>query len=419
VFNSWLLIIACVMGLKTQTSIATAMYEFRDEYPSYRSGILLFGSVVSVVLVLVGCIFVKPLAKMLLFPPHVVILLLCCAFAQYVVEFSKGCFVYEKKADRNMVVSVALSVASVGVSLLLVRAFSQDELYLSRVYGIVFTYIPGAVILWISFFLKKPALPEKRFIKYGLLLGVPIIFHTLAQNILGQSDRVMLQQFGISAVDVGMYSFYHTYTHIVLVLLDAFNTAWCPFYYDDLHQQAYDRLSHKCRNYMELGSVIVCGFLLLSREVTYFFADQEFWGGIDIIPIMVLAIYFMFMYQFPVNFEFFNKKTRTVATGTFFAGVANIILNWFMISKWGMYGAGIATTIAYFFLFVMHYCIVKNMKVMKYHLRIINFIPGLAAVFAAMILFYLLAEWWYVRWSLGALLGILELYRIIKRKSVF
>jgi len=60
VFNSWLLIIACVMGLKTQTSIATAMYEFRDEYPSYRSGILLFGSVVSVVLVFVGCIFVKP-----------------------------------------------------------------------------------------------------------------------------------------------------------------------------------------------------------------------------------------------------------------------------------------------------------------------------------------------------------------------
>lgn len=419
VYNSWLLIIACMMGLKTQASIGTAMYEFKEDYPSYRSGTLLFGTIISAVLVIVGCIFVAPLSELLLYPPTVVVVLFLCAFAQYVVEFSKGCFVYEKKANWNMIVSVALSVGSVGASLLLVHSFREEELYLSRVYGVALTYIPGAIILWIIFFFKKAVLPKKEYVKYSLVFGVPIIFHTLAQNILGQSDRVMLQQLGISAVDVGTYSFYHVYTHIVLILLDAFNTAWCPFYYDALHQKTYDKLSQKCRNYMELGCVVVCGFLLLSREVAYFFADQEYWGGMNLIPIMVLAIYFTFMYQFPVNFEFYNKKTKLVAMGTFFAGLVNIVLNTFMIPVWGMHGAGIATTLAYMFLFIMHYCLVRKLKGLEFHLRIRNFVPGLIAVLAVVVLFYVLAEYWYIRWGMGAVLGLFELYRIYKRKTIF
>ena len=38
VFNAWLMIASCVMGLKTQSSLATAMYTF-DDYRKYRKSV--------------------------------------------------------------------------------------------------------------------------------------------------------------------------------------------------------------------------------------------------------------------------------------------------------------------------------------------------------------------------------------------
>ena len=62
--------------------------------------------------------------------------------------------------------------------------------------------------------------------------------------------------------------------------------------------------------------------------------------------------------------------------------------------------------------------IVSRMKD-KFHLKLRVFLPGLLAVLFCAVLFYVLENQWYIRWPLGALLGAFELYRIIKRKSVF
>ena len=170
---------------------------------------------------------------------------------------------------------------------------------------------------------------------------------------------------------------------------------------------------------MELFTILTCGFLLLSREVGYLFAGEEYYDGIGILPVIAISSYFAFMYSFPVNFEFFHKKTSIVAIGTTGCALLNIGLNWLMIPKWGMYGAAIATALSYFALFAAHYIIVHCLKGLKFHMKLAAFLPGLLAVGACIAVFYLLADFWYIRWGAGALLGVYELYRIIKRKSIF
>jgi len=125
------------------------------------------------------------------------------------------------------------------------------------------------------------------------------------------------------------------------------------------------------------------------------------------------------MYQFPVNFEFFHKKTNIIAIGTIGSGILNIVLNFIMIPILGMYGAAIATALSYGVLFLAHYGIVKNMKEHPFHLNITTFVPGLSVVFAVSILFYVLKKMWYIRWSLGVIFDIYELIRIYKRKTIF
>jgi len=369
-----------------------------------------------------GIIFRDFLSKILNFPAIVVVILLLCAFANYVVEFARSAFVYRKQAHLNFILSVALSVITIVTSLLLVDIMTKkgaEDLYLAQVYGVSVPYIVVAAILWIYIFFRKPVTYNKDYWKYCLTLGIPVIFHVLANDLLRQSNKLMLGYLGYAGVTVGIYSFLCTFTSILNTILTALNTSWSPFYYDDLNENATDRLAVKSKNYIELFTILTCGFLLVGREFCYVFADQEYWSGIDVIPLLVLGIYFVFMYQFCINFELYNLKTRIIAIGTVCAAVGNIVLNLLLIPKLGMYGAATATALSYGLLFVAHFILANNLKEMKFHMKLRNFAPGLLAVIACMALFYLLSGAWYVRWALGAALGIYIVIKIAKRKTIF
>ena len=418
-FNSWVLILTCLMGFSVNSSIGTGIYTFKDKYIYFRNSVLLSSTLICLLeLILIG-ICIPILTKITGFSGWLIIILGVTTLSHYIVNFAQMAFIYEKKADNNLILSVSISIVSVVVSIFLIYKENDNSRYLGRIYGVATTYLVAAIIVWLLLFLKKPVGIKKEYLKYGIAVGFPIVFHSLSQQILGQSDRVMMQWFGVNADKIGIYSLFYTISSVLVTILGALNNSWCPFYYDDLNDEKWNILNKKCKNYIELFTVLGIGFLFLSREVSYLMADESYWSGMNIIPILTFAVYFTFMYQFPVNFEFFHKKTKIIAIGTVGAGILNIILNAIMIPKWGMYGAAIATAISYLALFFAHYYIVIHMKEHPYHLNIKIFIPGLICMMIGAFLFYVFASYWYVRWGLGIILGCFELYRIYKRKSIF
>lgn len=418
-FNSWVLILTCLMGFSVNSSIGTGIYTFKDKYIYFRNSVLLSSTLICLLeLILIG-ICIPILTKITGFSGWLIIILGVTTLSHYIVNFAQMAFIYEKKADNNLILSVSISIVSVVVSIFLIYKENDNSRYLGRIYGVATTYLVAAIIVWLLLFLKKPVGIKKEYLKYGIAVGFPIVFHSLSQQILGQSDRVMMQWFGVNADKIGIYSLFYTISSVLVTILGALNNSWCPFYYDDLNEDKWNILNKKCKNYIELFTVLGIGFLFLSREVSYLMADESYWSGMNIIPILTFAVYFTFMYQFPVNFEFFHKKTKIIAIGTVGAGILNIILNAIMIPKWGMYGAAIATAISYLALFFAHYYIVIHMKEHPYHLNIKIFIPGLICMMIGAFLFYVFASYWYVRWGLGIILGCFELYRIYKRKSIF
>lgn len=418
-FNSWVLILTCLMGFSVNSSIGTGIYTFKDKYIYFRNSVLLSSTLICLLELILISICIPILTKITGFSGWLIIILGVTTLSHYIVNFAQMAFIYEKKADNNLILSVSISIVSVVVSIFLIYKENDNSRYLGRIYGVATTYLVAAIIVWLLLFLKKPVGIKKEYLKYGIAVGFPIVFHSLSQQVLGQSDRVMMQWFGVNADKIGIYSLFYTISSVLVTILGALNNSWCPFYYDDLNEEKWNILNKKCKNYIELFTVLGIGFLFLSREVSYLMADESYWSGMNIIPILTFAVYFTFMYQFPVNFEFFHKKTKIIAIGTVGAGILNIILNAIMIPKWGMYGAAIATAISYLALFFAHYYIVIHMKEHPYHLNIKIFIPGLICMMIGAFLFYVFASYWYVRWGLGIILGCFELYRIYKRKSIF
>lgn len=424
VYGSWVSIVTCIMGMNVGSSLATAKYKFKDYY-SYRSSALLLGTLISAVMTALGIIFKDTIASFMGMRGHgeeIAVLMVVAAFANFITNFSQTSFIYEKKAHINFLYSLTITVTSTGLALLLAFLFASDERYFGKIVGSVVPTVLAAVIMWFVIFMKKPALPNKTYWKFAITFGAPLVFHSLSREVLVHSDKIMMQAFKVSDGDIGIYSVFYSLTAILGTILTALNNAWCPFYYDDLNEKAYDRLNKKCSHYLELFTVLCCGFILLSREVGRIYAGEEYYSGIGVFPILALAIYFTLMYQFPVNYEFFFKKTYIVAIGTAGAALVNIGLNAVLIPMegpfGGMIGAAIATALSYFALFCCHMFIVSRMKE-KYHLKLRKFLPGLLAVCVCAVLFYVLEDQWYIRWCAGAALGVFELVRIVKRKSIF
>lgn len=245
-----------------------------------------------------------------------------------------------------------------------------------------------------------------------------MIFHGLSQLILGQADRVMLQNMMNDSI-VGIYSFTYTFANILNIIYNAFNNTWVPFYYDDVHAGNIDQIHKRSRNYIFVFTAISMGFMLLAPDVIKLFAGEDFWEGIKMLPVLVLANYMIFLYSFPVNYEFYHKKSIHIATGTTAAAVINCILNYFLIEYMGMSGAAVATLISYVLLWIFHHLVSKYVIKENYHYRIKQFMPALIIMVICAVFVYLMQDNMILRWGAALVVGVIALRHLIKEKTIF
>ena len=412
-------ILISFFGLGLVSSLGTSLHKYKDEYYQYRSSTLLLTTIIAFGFILIANIAIYPIKTLLGYDLLLTECLLFLALFYTVINFAQTAFIFEKKAATNFIMSLFLAVVSVGLSMLLISSIGGERRYVGRVLGQFITYFATALFIWFFLFLKKPSCIKKEYAKYGLVYGIPVIFHLLAHSLLSQSDREMMIRLNISNDEIGVYSFFCVLTSVLTVLLNALSNSWSPFYYDAIEENKIDKLNVMCKNVIELFTVLSIGFLLLSKEVGIWISTKDFWRGTKVIPILIISSYFIFLYQFPVCFEFYNKKTKIIAIGTIISALSNILLNIFMIPLWGMYGAAITTAISYFILFLIHYIFVNIYTKGEYHLKIHYFVPGFVVLLLFVLVFYILLDYALIRWGLGAIIGIIELYRIYKRKTIF
>ena len=420
IYHAWLTIFICFMGVNVFSSIGTGRLKYADKYLEFRGSILMEGSLFGMAAAILLAVFYPVIKPAFGYSFGLFLVLLLHALATFVTSFSNTSWVYEKRAARNMLVSTILLLSTSAISIYLLVTWKSDApLFYGRVLGTAVPHMLIAAFVWIWLFKERPAGFNKEYWLYGLHFGMPMVFHLLSHQVLGQSDRLMMQWFAVSNSEIGIYSFFYSFVAILTTILNALNTSWCPFLYDDLKKENYEVLNKKVKHYVQIFVVMSLGFLLLSREVMKIFANSEYWPGAPIVPILVLVVYCTFFYQFAVNYEFFCEKPKYVAIGTVIAAILNICLNAIMIPRWGMYGAAIATLISYVILAVLHTIIVNVWKQKRYPLSYMPVILGLFVVIAGCAAYYLLQDLILLRWAVAACLGIYLIMSVYKRKTIF
>lgn len=220
-----------------------------------------------------------------------------------------------------------------------------------------------------------------------------LVFHSVGHLIFNQNDRIMIQKI-LGETQVGVYSVAYMLISVLVIIYGALNIAWIPFYFEYKRKNCLLEINQHSKRYINLFLVITLGFLCLSPEVFKLLAPSEYWSGITLIPIFVLSTWFAFLYLFPVNHEFFYKKTKLIPVMTLTAAGTNIIFNLFLIPRYGILGAALGTLIAHIAVFVLH-DIVARFVVQNYEYSFNIYILPTVITLIACVSFYFLREYIY------------------------
>ena len=135
-------------------------------------------------------------------------------------------------------------------------------------------------------------------------------------------------------------------------------------------------------------------------------------------PILIVGYYLVFCYSFPVNYEFYLRRTKSIAIGTLSAAVLNIILNLALIPVLGLIGASLATLIAYGMLFLFHSIMVNRMDINN-GLPYVKLLVGILVVLVFAFLATLLRDITWLRLGIGFVIAILLARQLLKEKAFF
>lgn len=417
VYSTCVAFMMIMTGIQTHGTLNNAKVKYSDtEFEEYSSNAMKLSLLVFVVVSGVIYVFRRPLFTVLSVNHNLAAIFMLHSFGYYIVTFLGAYFTARREAVKDLILSVFVSITGVvlSVGLIIYSKYPGDS---ARIYGIAIPYlIVGAASLY-YFLIYKRSNWNSQYIKFCIPLCLPLIFHNLSGVVLNQSDTLMIDYYR-GKTETGIYGFCYSIALPISSIWYALNHAWIPEFYLLMSTGQNEKIQKHSKNYMYLFTSLTCGYMLIASEIVKLLADDKYWEGIEILPYVIAGYYFVFLYSFASNYEFYKRKTKFIALGTFVAAISNILLNIVLIPRIGISGAAIATNLAYIFLFLLHDFIAR--KVMKGYLYSFKFyLSGIIPVSAVFIICYIAKGHWYIRWCMAFVIGIFLIRRIYRQKAIF
>lgn len=238
-------------------------------------------------------------------------------------------------------------------------------------------------VVTMTFLRPKFSLPLAR--DY-LAFGLPFVPAGLSSIAMEMIDRYILLVLKDTAT-VGIYSAGYKLGIFMLLLTTAFNYAWQPFFLKIGKGTDARLLFARIFTYFTLTTllvwVILTGFiheLIRFRIAGYSIIGPTFYGAEPVVPIVLLAYVFQGVYLNFLPGIYFEKKTKVIPLITGAGALINIGLNFLLIPSYGITGAAVATTGAYFSMAVLTFFVTRRFFSVPYEWQKIVRISLSAAV---------------------------------------
>lgn len=185
--------------------------------------------------------------------------------------------------------------------------------------------------------------------KQMMLYGWPILFAGIAFGINEHFDKILLKELNVSLSEIGAYGACYKIGLFMVLFRTAYSLGIEPFFFSHAgNENAPQTYATVTKYFVIFGSLIFLGVVVFSDIIKLFLVpNPEYWDAMKVVPLIVLANFFLGIYT---NLSVWYKlidKTKIGAYISAFGAVVTLVLNFLLIPKFSYMGSAIATLAAY------------------------------------------------------------------------
>lgn len=353
VFQSWREILVIFATLNLFCGIYTkALVDYEDDRDRYTSSMQGLGTTTTVVVAMVYLIAPGFWNGVFEFDYVTSALLLVYFLVYPSFSFWSVRQRVEMRYRLMVAVTLAVSVATPAASIALLLATDWGASAL--VWGYLAVQIAVGLVFYVQILARGKVFFIGRYWLHGLKFNIPLIPHYLSLIVLGQVDRIMIQQV-CGVAEAGIYTLAYQVSMVVNVVVSGINGSFVPWFYERLKLRDTASTRRVCNQLSALAAALCLGVMLLGPEIIAVFATEEYMEAIWVMPPVALSAYVMFVYGLFSSIEFYYDATWCVTIATSVGAIAKIVANHLLLPEYGFIVAGYTTLACYLVLMGMHW----------------------------------------------------------------
>jgi len=273
-------------------------------------------------------------------------------------------------------INISGAVFQKGLSIVLILL---GFVYFGLIYSVIATNI---IILCYVGYKNRDYLFKGRFLpataKALLKFGLPLLPVHLVFWVCNSIDRVMILKYSTLA-ELGVYAIGAKIGGISNLIMMAFTIGWASFSFTAMKDKDYKELVSTIFSILFAGCTVFYLLLFLCKDAIFnLLFTGDYVRGVEVYPLLLVNPFLLIFIYIMENPLYNIKKTIYFP---FIHGVGclvNIVLNYLLIPRYGIFGAAVATTIGFFaILIVFIVFVVYTKKLLFINIRLL----GIMALF--------------------------------------
>lgn len=200
--------------------------------------------------------------------------------------------------------------------------------------------------LWLTMPYRSFLLFERKLWKDFLKFGAPLVPAGLSIWLMQAGDRWFVMNM-LGASDLGIYAVGAKISMLLAVAVQVFRQAWWPIAMDIIQKpEGPTFIRNISFLYLGLGTIGALFLAYIAPFLTRLLASDAYFEGYRLIGLLGWASVLYGFYLISGLGIFKSKKTHLSFYANFFGAILNIILNYFLILRFGILGAAFATILS-------------------------------------------------------------------------
>ncbi|WP_312313403.1 lipopolysaccharide biosynthesis protein [Empedobacter brevis] len=224
---------------------------------------------------------------------------------------------------------------------------------------------------------------DKPLFKTMFIYGYPIMIAGLGYILNENFDKLVQRQF-INEADAGSYAACYKLATLMTLFVTAYRMGIEPFFFKVAKKgDAKQMYANILFFFSIICNIVILGILAnIDWIKKIFIPDSSFWAALDIVPIILIANLFFGIYY---NLSTWYKVTDRTNIGTVISligGAVTILLNIFLLPKYGFMVSAWTTLFAYGIMMVISYIWGQKVYPIPYKVNKILLYMGIAIALA-------------------------------------